>query len=44
MKKYIFPKITFCDFKADSTIAKVDDYINATSIGTDGPLDYSVDD
>ena len=43
MKKYIFPEITFCDFKADSTIADVFDNVNATSIGTDSPWDPDVD-
>ena len=44
MKKYIFPEITFCDFKADSTIADVYDKINATSVGGESPWDPNWDD
>lgn len=43
MKKYIFPQITFCDFKADSTIADVFDSVNASSVGGNGAWDSEVD-
>ena len=45
MKKYIFPEITFCDFKSDSTIANIiDDNVNISGIGNNGPLDPDIDD